>query len=382
MHRLGEEVHGAGESKATEPTEQLLSAMRKHDQAEHDALEQKHLVLFRRKETIEERALVTHPCILCREESRVERKFLMYDIDCMNITATNLNLFVAFDALVAENSVSRAAKRVGITQSAMSSALRQLRGVFNDPLFLRTSHGIAPTQRTRELAVPIREALRLLEGSMNPAGFEASESTRTFVLITSDYVEFVLLPRLLRQLRKSAPGVRLQTLPWGHHHVPEELSRGSADLMIGYYNKVPPNHREAILFEERYACIVRKGHPLVRRDLTLKTYVSLRHIMVSQSVGATSGIDHVLAKAGHSRDIALRVSHFLNVPALVASSDMVAALSRRVVEPFAKMLPLQIFEPPLRLRPSRVGMVWHNSVEQDPAHRWFRGLIIEACAQV
>jgi DNA-binding transcriptional LysR family regulator len=300
----------------------------------------------------------------------------------MNITATNLNLFVAFDALVTHNSVSRAAKHVGITQSAMSNALRHLRGLFNDPLFLRSSHGIVPTPRARELAVPVREALRLLERALSPKVFDPAASTRTFILITSDYVEFVLLPQLLDQISKHAPGVRIRMLPWGLHHVPEELARGNADLMVGFYDKVPAHHREMFLFEERYACIVRKGHPVVRDKLTLRTYASLKHIMVSQSSGATSGVDRALAAVGHSREVSLRVSHVLNVPTLVANSDLVAALSRRVAEPFAKMLPLRLFEPPLRLGASRVNMVWHNSVHDDPAHHWLRGMVADVCERI
>jgi DNA-binding transcriptional LysR family regulator len=300
----------------------------------------------------------------------------------MNITAVNLNLFVAFDALLTASSVSRAAKHVGVTQSAMSNSLRHLRELFGDPLFLRSSHGIVPTPRARDLAGPVREALRLLERTLSPRLFDPATSTRTFVLITSDYAEFVLLPRLLAQVGKHAPGVRIQMLPWGLHHVPEELARGTADLMIGFYDKVPAHHRETILFEERYACIVRKGHPRVRNRLTLRTYVTLKHVMVTQSPGAQSGIDRALAELGHSRDVSLRVSHFLNVPSLVASTDLVAALSRRVAEPFARMLPLRLFEPPLQLSAGRVGMVWHESFEDDPAHRWLRGLVAEVCAGV
>lgn len=308
---------------------------------------------------------------------------LMCHICGVNITAANLNLFVAFDALVAEQSVSRAARRVGVTQSAMSNSLRQLRGLLGDPLFLRTARGIAPTPRAHELAGPVREALRLLERALGPREFVPAAAARTFTLIASDYVEFVLLPRLLGQLRRRAPGVRIQTLPWGMHQVPEELARGQADLMIGFYDKVPAHHREALLFEERYACIVRKGHPAVRERLTLATYTALQHIMVSQRPGASgSGIDRELARLGRSREIGLRVSHFLNVPTVVASTDMIAALSRRVAEPFAKLLPLRLFEPPLRLRPSHVGMVWHDSLEDDPAHRWLRGAIAEVAAQI
>ena len=300
----------------------------------------------------------------------------------MNISATNLNLFVAFDALIAHGSVSRAAAQVGVTQSAMSNSLRNLRELFGDPLFLRTSRGIAATPRARELAVPVREAMRLLERALGPVTFDPVASTRTFTLLASDHVEFVLLPRLLGQLGVRAPGVRLRVLPWGLQQVPDGLARGDADLMIGFYDKLPVHHRDQLLFEDRYACIVRKGHPVVRGRLTLRTYVGLKHIMVSQSAEATSGIDRALAALGRSREVSLRVSHFLNVPTLVASSDLVAALSRRVAEPFARMLPLRLFEPPLRLRTGRIGMVWHDSLHDDPAQRWLRALVAELCARL
>jgi DNA-binding transcriptional LysR family regulator len=308
--------------------------------------------------------------------------FSMYGILRVNITGTNLNLFVAFDALIRESSVSRAAVRVGITQSAMSNALRQLRAVFADPLFLRGSHGVTPTPRALELAGPVREALRLLELALNPGTFDPMSATQTFTLFASDYVEFVLLPLLLSEMRKLAPNARLQVLPWGQHRVPEELARGQADLMIGYYDSVPPACRELILFEERYVCIVRKGHPQVRKKLTLKTYAALKHVMVSQTAGATSGIDRALADAGYSRDVSVRVSHFMNVPALVAHSDLVASLSRRVALPFAKVHSLRVFDPPLKLRPGRVGMVWHALREEDPAQRWFRNLVTQVCKRV
>jgi DNA-binding transcriptional LysR family regulator len=187
---------------------------------------------------------------------------------------------------------------------------------------------------------------------------------------------------LLARITRQAPGVRLQMLPWGLHQVPDQLASGTADLMIGYYDQVPSHHRDTFLFEERYACLVRKGHPGVRDRLSLKTYVGLKHIMVSQTAGASSGIDRALAARGHSRVVAIRVSHFLNVPPLVASTDLIAALSRRVAEPFARMLPLRLFEPPLQLRAGRVGMVWHDSMHEDPAHRWLRDTVAEVCAEV
>lgn len=307
---------------------------------------------------------------------------VMVDIDAMNITSTNLNLFVAFDALFAESHVSRAAMRIGITQSAMSGALKNLRVLFGDPLFLRTSHGMVPTPRARELAVPVREGLRMFESTLRPPRFDARTSTRTFTIATSDYVELVLLAPLLARLTRVAPLVKLTVCPWAHHRVPELLAAAEADLMIGFHDRLPPHHRDVVLFEETYAVIVRRGHPLVRQKPTAKTYASLRHIMVSQQPGARSGIDRALAERGLSREVAVRVSHFLNVPALVARTDLVAALSRRVAEPFARTLPIRLFPAPVPLVPSRVRMVWHESADAEPGQRWLRDLVVDVARAV
>src|SRR6187399_2858885 len=162
----------------------------------------------------------------------------------VDIRAVNLNLLAAFDALLVERSVTRAATRMGVTQSAMSSSLAQLRLLFEDPLFRRTPRGIEPTARALELGEPIRRGLGLFERALTPRSFEPHSESRVFVLATSDYVEFVLLPPLLKRLAREAPGVRLEVRPWGLQQVPRTLQSGEVDLMIGFYDEVPAHHRE------------------------------------------------------------------------------------------------------------------------------------------
>jgi DNA-binding transcriptional LysR family regulator len=299
----------------------------------------------------------------------------------MTITGTNLNLLTSFDALYAERSVSRAARQVGLTQSAMSAALKQLRGVFADPLFVRQAHGMLPTPRAHEVAAHVREALAALGRALAPPRFVPAEATRAFTIATSDYVELVLLPEVLARLSVAAPGVRLHVKPWSHHRVPEELARGGFDAMIGFYGKVPPHHRDAALFEERFVCVVRDGHPRVGRTLTLPTYAALGHVVVSQEATPTS-VDRALAAAGLRRDVVLRVSHFSSVPAIIARTDHVAALSERVARRFARTAKLRILPHPLRMPPDRIGMVWHEGVDADPGHAWLRARFLEAAQAV
>jgi DNA-binding transcriptional LysR family regulator len=299
----------------------------------------------------------------------------MKDITLMDVRAVNLNLLVAFDALVEERSVTRAARRIGVSQPALSASLGRLRALFGDPLFRRAAHGLEPTPRALELSGPVRQGLRLLGDALSPPSFDPGEARRTFVILASDYVEFVLLPPLLRRIAAVAPGVTLQLLPWGLHEIPPQLARGEADLLIGFYDQVPPQHAAEPLFEEEYAVILRRRHPTIKKRLTLARYLECGHVLVSEKSGSPGSVDRALAAQGKSRRVAARVSHFLMVPMLVARTDLVAALSRRVAEPFAAALKLQIFPAPLALPKSRIGHAWHQQMTADPGHRWLRAQI-------
>lgn len=306
----------------------------------------------------------------------------MIDISSVNITSVNLNLFVAFDALLAERNVTRAARRLGLTQSAVSNALRQLRVVFDDPLFLRRSAGVEPTPRALALAEPVRRGLAAFGAALAPAVFDPRSAERTFVLAASDYVELVLLPPLLERLSREAPKIRLEVIPWGLHEVPPSLARGEVDLMLGYYGKIPPGHRERALFSEEYVGIVRRRHPSVSAKPSLKAWISVPHVLVSQKPGSTTGVDRALAARGLRREVGVRVSHFAIVPSIVARTDYVASLSRRIAVPYAKALGLVTFRPPIALPKSTVGQVWHERLDADPGHAWLRACVAEVSARV
>jgi DNA-binding transcriptional LysR family regulator len=200
--------------------------------------------------------------------------------------------------------------------------------------------------------------------------------------MASDYVELVLLPALLRRLARDAPGVRLELRPWGLHEVPPQLARGDADLMLGFYGKVPPHHHEQRLLQDEYVCVVRRGHPRVKGKLTLARYLALQHVLVSARSDSPGSVDRALAALGKRRMVGARVSHFLSVPPLVARTDLVAALDRRVAEVFAGPLGLRLLPPPLKLPKGSIGQVWHQQHEGDPAQRWLRQLIADVAAEL
>src|SRR5262249_43191409 len=150
---------------------------------------------------------------------------------------------------------------------------------------------------------PVHHGLRMLGEALSPPKFDPATASRTFVLAASDYVEFVLLPPLLRRLEREAPTVRIEVRPWGLHEVPSALARAAADLMIGYYDRLPSRHRQEILFSETYTCIVRRGHPRVRRRLSLKTWTLLKHVLVSQRPDTPGSVDRALEARGLSRTV-------------------------------------------------------------------------------
>jgi DNA-binding transcriptional LysR family regulator len=294
----------------------------------------------------------------------------------MNISGLNLNLLPVLDALLAERSVSRAATRLGLSQPAVSNALAQLRAVLGDPLFVRRPGGMAPTERALALAGPLRAALSALESGLEPpAPFDPARATGRFTIVTNDFVAFVLLPLLLNRLSKEAPGVHLQVRAWQEHRVPPDLERGEADLMLGFYPTLPPRHRNEPLFVDRFLVAARKGHPRVHGKMPLSLYTKLQHVLVSHQPDARGAFDEVLSARGLTRDVVLRVSHFLLVPFILVSTDYVAALSELVARPFARILPLQLMAPPLQPPQATVQMVWHDRTHVSPAHAWLRSVI-------
>lgn len=294
----------------------------------------------------------------------------------MNIAALNMNLLPILDALLAERSVSRAAARLGLSQPAVSNALAQLREVLKDPLLVRQAGGMAPTERALALAGPLRAGLLALEqGLESPAAFDPAVAVRDFTIMTNDFVAFAMLPRLLARLQVEAPGVHLQVRAWQAHEVPSDLTHGSADLVLGFKRGLPPGHHAAPLFEDRFVFVARKGHPRVRGKISLATYTKLAHVLVSHEPNARGVVDDVLATRGLTRNVALRLSHFLLVPPVIAATDYVAALSELVARAAAPSLSLQLLKMPVETPRAMVHMLWHERTAGSPAHVWLRGIV-------
>ena len=291
------------------------------------------------------------------------------------LNGLDLNLLRALDALLAERHVTRAATRLGITQSAASHALARLRDALGDPLLVRGPRGaMVPTARAEALAAPLGQALAALAAAIRGgARFDAATARRTFRVATGDYAELVLLPPLVARLARAAPGIDL----WVHvggDDVVAALVDGGLDCTIQPQRgrDWPAGCFARPLFTETFTCIVRAGHPAAGQRLTLARYCALPHLLVAPRGTPGSIVDDVLAAAGRSRRVAAAVPHFLVVPHVIAATDLVATLPTRVVDAIEPLVDVVRMPPPLELPTFAMALVWHERVHHDPAQRWLR----------
>lgn len=303
----------------------------------------------------------------------------------MDFHGIDLNLLAAFDALMSERNVTRAATQVGVSQPAMSAALSRLRTLLGDPLFLRSAEGLLPTPRAQELATPISQALRQIESTLvkSPA-FIPSEATLSINLGLSDYPAFVLLPALLETLGEQAPGLSLHVHAFSDRdHAVDLLDAGVIDAAIG----VPPTHPEGRiltrpLLRDEFVTIVAKDHPAARKGMSMKTYLSLSHVLVSPEGQRHGLVDQALAEQGKQRKLALTLPQMFAVPGVVARTGMTATVMKRIALSSAASRKLALFPPPVSLPEIVFHLIWHRRSDGNPAQRWLRGLIESVAATV
>jgi DNA-binding transcriptional LysR family regulator len=293
----------------------------------------------------------------------------------------DLNLLGVLDALLAERSVTRAADRVGLSQSAASHALGRLRDHFGDPLLVRTNTGMVLTARGKELAGPIRDALASLDGALRDARtFDARRATRRFAIAMTDYLGAIVLPLLYTRIAREAPGIDL-TVTSVVRSVEDTLETESVDLVVSMAALADdrPGLYQQRLFEERYVCVVRRGHPAAGRALTADAYCALDHVLIAPR-GGRGIVDRQLAARGLTRRVAVQVPHWLVAPHLVANSDLVLTVVERLARRYASMLDLAVVELPIDVPATACWQRWHERSHGDSAHVWLRARVAEVAA--
>lgn len=296
--------------------------------------------------------------------------------------SADLNLLQALDALLREQSVTRAAALVGISQSAMSHKLARLREVFGDPLLVGGRGGMVPTPAAERIGRSIKQAFIDLRAAMKGTeSFDPATSKRRFVMVNPDYAAFSFLPRARALVAKEGPSTTLVVRePWPG--MVDALRDGTLDLVAGA--ELPPAAGliRTKLFQDELVCVVRRDHPQVAQSFDLKTFAALPHLLVTRDPEGTGPIDAALAMHGLKRHIAMRVPYHLAAPFIVARSDLIMMTTLALAKDAASMLPLRILRCPLPLPVLKVTMAWHERNQNDPANKWLRDVTIRCATGV
>ena len=308
-------------------------------------------------------------------------------IDTVNLGRVDLNLLVHLDALLTERSVTRAAVRVGIGQSAMSHNLARLRDLFGDELLTRGPEGLRLTPRAATLVEPVRTTLARIQTIVSrDETFDPATAVRTFRLGLPDSMEVLIVPALLARLREVAPGIHLWLYSIGSSPLLDTLDADELDLAIGYdvFPQGQAHHKRRRLFTESYLCMFNADRTGIAPPISLDDYVRLPHVLTSLRPGRSvrGVVDDALEKLGLRRSVVLTTPRFLAVPSLVARAPVVVTMHARLARMFAAELGLSLSPPPVELREVTVSLLWHASYDADPAHAWLRQLVVQLAADL
>jgi DNA-binding transcriptional LysR family regulator len=308
---------------------------------------------------------------------------VFYVITPMNLANVDVNLFVVLHAVLEEGSATRAAKRLHVTQSAVSNALARLRELVGDPLVVRSGQGLVPTPRAEALAPHVAAAIGELERALSGgAGFAPATSTRTFVLSAADSYQVRDVPSVAQAFAQHLPRATLRVVSSDYLAVTNGMAAGEIDAAFMPAQAVEPGHQARELFEERAALVVRRDHPKVGARFTPALFNALGHIDVEVALGRT-GAGHRVAeqhwqRAGLKRQVAVVVPYFIAAAQVAARTDLVAGLPHRLAEALCETLPLRIVPAAFPLPSLMTVLAWHDRTEADQGARYFRQLVIDA----
>lgn len=296
-----------------------------------------------------------------------------------NVRRLDLNLLLAFEALIAERSVTRAAERMSVGQPAMSASLARLRTFFGDPLLVREGRSLVPTPRALELTASFQEALDLIDSTVRASrGFDPQTAHRAFTIMASDYVLLLLLSPLVAELEAEAPNLRLTIRPVAGDYA-EQIDRPQLDLLILPEEAADLEARSARLFSDRLVCAVDQGHPEVGERLTQEQFRTLPLVSYRATPGE-SMIERRFRELGIDRATAVGTESIVIQPLVLAGTRMMALIPERLGRHFAEQAGIRLLDPPYPLAPLHAAMFWVPRAGPDPGHRWLRDRVRQAAA--
>lgn len=294
----------------------------------------------------------------------------------MDLKDIDLNLLVVFNYLLTEGSVSAAAEKMNLSQPAVSNALRRLRTLTGDELFIRTSKGMEPTPYAAQLAEPITYALSTLHDTLNQrASFDPLASRRKFVIAMTDLGEITLLPRLMDLLSRTAPGITISTVRNTHDSLSTEMEAGHVDLAIGLLPQLKTGFFQQRLFMQRYVCLMRSEHPYAGTAISSKQYFDSEHVQVVSAGTGHAKLDEIIDSSERKRTVKLLVPHFVVVGHILSNTDLIATVPELYALHYAKPFNLTYVDHPIPLPRIGINLFWHAKFHKEPGNQWMRKII-------
>ena len=291
----------------------------------------------------------------------------------MRFNRLDLNLLVALDALLVERNITRAARRLNLSQSATSGVLSRLREALDDEILVQVGRNMVPTPLAESLVKPVRDVLLQIQATFEarPA-FDPLESARNFRVAASNYPTTVLLTPYSQRLSWAAPNVTLEILALGMDFI-ERLDRAEVELLIMPMKFLSDDHPKQVLFEETYKCVVWEGNTEVGDTLSMERFLEMSHVASSFGDGRQLTMDQwFLQTTGVARRVGITTNDFNTVPGMVINTNRIATMHARLAEHFARYFPLRLLDPPIALPSVTMGMQWHKYLDKDAGHRWLR----------
>src|SRR6267142_1802591 len=297
----------------------------------------------------------------------------------VHLSRIDLNLFVVFDAIYTEGGITRASKRLSLTQPAISHALGRLRELFDDPLFIRQSKAMIPTPLARVMIDPVRQSLRGFEATLKRVDrFDPATARKHFTVGMRDVRELTMLPNLLRSVTRAAPFIDIAIVRAERKQLETELAAGTLDAAIDVRLALSDEVRRQPIHAERLVVVARPRHPTVKRELDLETYLSQEHILVSSRRRGFGVEDYELSRHGLQRRIRLRCQHYFAACRVVSQTDLILTMPGHYARVANKQFGNQILPLPLEMPPLDAYVYWHANVDKEPANRWLREQLLKA----
>ncbi|HKX44603.1 MAG TPA: LysR family transcriptional regulator [Burkholderiaceae bacterium] len=296
----------------------------------------------------------------------------------MELHELDLNLLVVFNQLLVERRVSRVAENLGISQPGVSNSLAKLRKLFGDELFLRTPKGMEPTPFADQLAESVSYALAMIHSGVNQrTSFEPASAKGAFTIGMTDIGEIYFLPALIERLHREAPGITLSTVRNTAINLRDELESGKVDLAIGLLPQLKAGFFQRRLFTQSYVCLMRRGHRLDKRKISLAEFSAAEHLVVISAGTGHGKVDELLLRSGVERQVRLTVPHYVGVGHILRGSDLIATVPERLADRLIEPFELAKVPHPAKLPDVAINVFWHAKYHRAPANRWLRGVVFE-----